>query len=70
MALPAPTVGDPNCQKNWDYVTTRIYSGNGGPNGRVQGPVGALYLRRDGGAGSTLYVKETGGVGATGWVAK
>jgi len=70
MSLPAPTVEDPNCQKNWDFVAARIYSGNGTPNGRIQAPVGAIYLRRDGTAGQTFYVKETGGSGATGWAAK
>lgn len=31
-------------------------------------PVATLYLRTDGGAGSTLYVKE--GAGSGGWAAK
>jgi hypothetical protein len=44
-------------------------SGAGSPEGVVTGPVGSLYTRTDGGAGTTLYVKETG-VGNTGWVAK
>lgn len=67
MAFPAPTVETPNCQENWDYLATRIYSGNGVPN--IPAAVGSLYLRRDGGAGSTLYVKESG-TGTSGWVAK
>lgn len=44
-------------------------SGNGSPEGVVTAPVGSLYSRRDGGAGSALYVKENG-TGNTGWVAK
>jgi hypothetical protein len=43
--------------------------GNGSPEGVVTASVGSLYLRFDGGAGSTLYVKESG-TGNTGWVAK
>jgi hypothetical protein len=43
--------------------------GNGSPEGVVSAGVGTLYLRGDGGAGSTLYVKETG-TGNTGWAAK
>jgi hypothetical protein len=70
MALPAKQVETPNCQDNWDWISTRIFSGNGAPNGRIQGPVGAIYLRRDGTAGATLYVKESGGTSATGWAAK
>jgi hypothetical protein len=35
----------------------------------VAASVGSLWLRTDGGAGSTLYVKESG-TGTTGWVAK
>lgn len=44
-------------------------SGTGSPEGVVTAPVGSLYTRRDGGAGTTFYVKESGG-GNTGWVAK
>ncbi len=48
-----------------DFVIT----GFGSPEGVVTAPVGTLYLRLNGGAGTTLYVKESG-VGNTGWVAK
>ncbi|MCW1985328.1 UNVERIFIED_ORG: hypothetical protein M2348_001060 [Sphingomonas sp. R1F5B] len=44
-------------------------AGGGSPEGVVSAPVGTLYLRSDGGAGTTLYVKETG-TGNTGWAAK
>jgi hypothetical protein len=43
--------------------------GSGSPEGVVTAPTGAVYLRTDGGAGSTMYVKESGS-GNTGWVAK
>lgn len=46
-----------------------ISSGTGTPEGVVTAPVGSLYTRTDGGAGTTLYVKESG-TGNTGWVAK
>lgn len=46
-----------------------IRPGAGDPNSSVTAPVGSLYLRTDGGAGTTLYVKESG-TGNTGWVAK
>lgn len=46
-----------------------IKSGAGSPEGVVTGPVGSLWMRTDGGAGTTLYVKESG-AGNTGWVAK
>lgn len=45
----------------------RISAGNGAPN--FAAAVGSIYMRRDGGAGSTFYVKESG-TGTTGWVAK
>jgi len=48
---------------------TPIYTGTGSPNGVVTASVGSLFLRKDGGAGTTLYVKESG-TGNTGWVAK
>ena len=44
-------------------------SGTGSPEGAVTAPVGSLFTRTDGGAGTTLYVKESG-AGNTGWVAK
>jgi hypothetical protein len=43
--------------------------GTGTPEGTVTAPVGALFLRTDGGATTTLYVK-TSGTGNTGWTAK
>ena len=46
-----------------------VRSGEGDPEGAVTAPVGTLYTRTDGGAGSTLYVKESG-TGNTGWAAK
>lgn len=46
-----------------------ICYGSGSPEGVVAANVGSLYLRTDGGTGTTLYVKESG-TGKTGWVAK
>jgi len=46
-----------------------LRSGTGSPEGAVVASVGSLYLRTDGGAGTTLYVKESG-TGNTGWSAK
>lgn len=43
--------------------------GAGTPEGFVAAPVGSLYTRTNGSAGTTLYVKESG-AGNTGWVAK
>ncbi|HEY6191111.1 MAG TPA: hypothetical protein VI215_02160 [Bacteroidota bacterium] len=47
-----------------------IHSGTGSPEGVVSGNVGDLYLRTDGGAGSTMYVKESGNATNTGWAGK
>lgn len=47
-----------------------IIVGTGTPEGNVGAPVGSLFLRTDGGTGTSLYVKETGTDGNTGWVAK
>lgn len=46
-----------------------IFSGAGTPEAAVTAPVGSLFLRTDGGAGTSLYVKQTG-TGNTGWVGK
>lgn len=45
-----------------------INAANGSPEGARTAIVGSLYLRTDGGVGTTLYVKSTGS-GNTGWVA-
>lgn len=47
----------------------KIIPGTGSPEGVVTAGVGSLFLRTDGGAGTTLYVKQSG-TGNTGWVAK
>ncbi len=44
-------------------------SGGGSPEGAVSAPIGSLFSRTDGGAGTSLYVKESGS-GNTGWAAK
>ncbi len=43
--------------------------GTGSPEGVVTANIGSMYLRRDGGAGTTLYIKESG-TGNTGWSGK
>ena len=50
-------------------VEAPIFSGAGSPEGVVTSPVGGMYRRTNGGAGTTLYIKESG-TGNTGWVAK
>lgn len=46
-----------------------VIQGTGTPEGVVTAAIGALFVRTDGGAGTTLYVKESG-TGNTGWVGK
>ena len=46
-----------------------VYAGSGSPEGVLTAAIGSIYLRSDGGAGTSLYVKETG-TGNTGWVGK
>ena len=52
-------------------ATQTLYDrfGSGSPESAVTAPVGAVYHRTDGGAGTSFYVKESG-AGNTGWVAK
>lgn len=48
-----------------------ISSGNGSPEGSLQGRIGDLYVNLLGGAGQTLWVKEGGVPGSTSnWAAK
>lgn len=46
-----------------------IGSGTGSPEGVVTGSIGDIWMRTDGGAGTTMYVKESG-TGNTGWRGK
>lgn len=48
----------------------RLKFGTGSPLNNVVADIGTLYMRTDGGAGTTLYVKEADNGAATGWVAK
>lgn len=47
-----------------------IYAGSGTPESSVTAYIGAIYLRTDGGAGTSFYVKESGNGTNTGWIAK
>ena len=47
-----------------------LFVGGGDPEGVVAAGLGALFLRKDGGAGTSLYVKEDDDGAATGWQAK
>lgn len=51
-----------------DSDSPAILFGSGTPEGNVTAEVGSLYMRTDGGSGTTLYVKESGS-GNTGWAA-
>ena len=63
------TVDDPKVTGNFEQLAQWLHTGSGSPEAVVAASVGALYLRQDGGAGTTLYVKESG-ISNTGWVAK
>jgi hypothetical protein len=71
LKAPAATPKNDREFRSWCSETEidYIHRGAGSPEGVVTAPVGHLYLRSDGGAGTVLYVKESG-TGATGWAAK
>ena len=52
-----------------DQFFSRIMFGAGSPQGVVKARQGTLFLRTDGGPGSTFYVKEVGS-DKNGWTAK
>jgi hypothetical protein len=60
-------IGGGTSPSGTDYGVQR---GSGSPEGVVYGSVGNIYMRSDGGAGTSLYVKERGDDTNTGWVAK
>lgn len=45
-----------------------LFTGDGSPEGVITARIGSMYLRRDGGQGTSVYYKESG-TGNTGWVA-
>lgn len=51
-----------------DVINTYFFIGTASPEGAQAAPVGAIFIRTDGGADSVLYTKETG-TGNTGWTA-
>lgn len=53
-----------------NQLVTFIHIGSGTPEGAEVGSVGHIFLRTDGGAGTTLYVKQSGASTNTGWSAK
>ncbi len=50
-------------------VSPGIRSGSSTPEAAETASIGELFLRSDGGAGTTLYVKESGAATNTGWIA-
>ena len=67
----APGSSTPVFTVRHDGAVSSLYQrfGTGTPEGFVTAPVGAIYHRTDGGAGTSFYVKQSG-TGTTGWVAK
>jgi hypothetical protein len=71
----APHTGTPSSRlslynEDTDSTFVQILSGTGSPEGVILAPQGSLYLRTDGGSGTTLYIKETSAGVNTGWDAK
>lgn len=60
------TLGIPASVQN---IIDRVLYGTGSPEGVVVASVGVMFLRDDGGVGTTLYIKESGSSN-TGWVGK
>ncbi len=75
MAIKAP-VQMPKTDREFQKWLSEAYDlrlkfGTGSPEGVIPADRGTIYMRTDGGAGTTMYVKETGDYPvATGWVAK
>lgn len=74
--LPGEPLEDLDLQQKLDALVQSIgianqmvFAGTGSPETVVTAPVGCVFLRRDGGAGTSLYVKESG-TGNVGWVGK
>ena len=53
-----------------DGEKVRITYGYGSPENVVVANIGAIYMRKDGGANTAVYIKESGNDTAAGWAAK
>lgn len=53
----------------YNDLASRFFWGEGTPEGAIKAPVGCVFLRTDGGIGTTLYAKEAG-TDSTGWAPK
>lgn len=69
MGSNTATIGDANVTVIWLAGAVGWFQGNNSPEGSITAPVGSLYSRKNGGAGTSFYVKESGS-GNTGWVGK
>ena len=58
-----------NCMHLRGTAGPKLCAGSGTPESAVIAPIGSMYMRSDGGAGTSMYVKESG-TGNTGWVGK
>ncbi len=67
-----PVTSEQGSTENFEAIVATIFKGRGTPENRVGAPVGAIYLREDGGKGTTFYVKEKAisPTDTTGWAAK
>lgn len=70
IGWPFPVLNLRHLSELRDALDEKIKFGAGSPEGVVTANRGCLYLRSDGGAGTTLYVKESGDGLKTGWAAK
>ena len=48
----------------------RVYYGYGSPENAIVANIGSIYMRKDGGAGTSVYIKEADNDLSSGWVAK
>lgn len=68
--LTDPTIRDfAGVQRNFDAIARRFYSGLGSPEGNLPAQRGSLFMREDGGVGTSLYAKQSAASVKTGWVA-
>jgi hypothetical protein len=69
MGLQRDNQGPPASVRFGGLTDVGILIGTGSPEAARTAPVGSIFLRTDGGSGTSFYVKESG-TGNTGWVAK
>lgn len=75
LSLPVRPLRDPAINREIKEIKDALRNlpilwGKGSPEGEIKAAIGTIFLRIDGGTGTTFWVKEADDKQSTGWVSK